>query len=330
MRIGAACMLLHPDGEKIADHNMRTTTVAKVATLDSESRLSWIREVVNSNLATLENQIRFVGALPPELRLFRISSGLLPLFTHPIAAAFYAGIADTENRINRLKELGILARSLDVRLSFHPGQFVVLGSQTQRIRENAIKELQYHCDVFTDMGYAGWHDHGIAVNVHVGPKDAAVKEMRELIANAPENLQNFLTLENDEYSWGTARITETFGDMVAIVLDIHHHWINAHSRLEHSDPLVKSVKSTWRGVQPKLHHAMSHPEMCTSSKELHLDTLLSNGYTKSKLRAHTLEPWNNDVNKYALGFGFDVMWEGKNKNLGALQLYDLHKANVSK
>jgi hypothetical protein len=76
------------------------------------------------------------------------------------------------------------------------------------------------------------------------------------------SIANFTTLENDEFSWGVEPIIETFGDLVPVVLDVHHYWISEGVRLQPSDPLVNRIRETWRGVQPKLHLAMSYPELC--------------------------------------------------------------------
>lgn len=314
-------MWLNKDGVKELDSSLSSTTVKYVSGLTSAARHEYLERLVTHNLAALHLQISLAGAEPQCLRMWRIGSDLLPLYTHPIAQDFYCGTMETH--IDRaLHAIGIMSRRLDVRLSFHPGQFVVLASQNPAIRENSMRELQYHCDVFTRMGYTGWHDHGVCVNVHVGVKNAAVQAMRTAIVRAPSNVGNFITLENDEFSWGSRSTVDHFGDLVAHVLDVHHYWIHEGVRLQPQDPLVKDIRATWRGVQPKLHLAMSREELCkgVDNPKLVLSELLERGETRASLRAHSDTPWHAHSVRYARQFGWDIMWEGKDKNLGAQRI----------
>ncbi len=45
---------------------------------------------------------------------------------------------------------------------------------------------------------------------------------------------------------------------------------------------------------------------------------MATGLTKAKLRAHSQSPWHEPTLDYAEQFAanFDIMWEGKDKNLG--------------
>ena len=54
-----------------------------------------------------------------------------------------------------------------------------------------------------------------------------------------------------------------------------------------------------------------------------LPVLLTNGYKKQKLRAHSNFYWNHEVNDWALSFWdkFDIMCESKGKNIASFALY---------
>lgn len=323
-KIGGACKWLDEDGSNVAEANFVTTTVRKLLTLTPKQRHEWMWPIIEHNLTALRRQLEFVAALPPRRRMWRISSELLPIYTHDVTKKFYdhPEIQDLIHR--RLAWCGKFARKHKLRLSFHPGQFVVLGSQNPGIRENSRIELQYHCDVFTMMGYHGWHPDGVSVNIHVGVKNADVKAMRKLLQSST-SIANFTTLENDEFSWGVEPIIETFGDLVPVVLDVHHYWISEGKRLQPKHPLVQRIRETWRGVQPKLHLAMSYPELCGDygpKDKMDLQALLDAGNTRAKLRVHSLHPWHTRSIDYAAQFNFDIMWEGKDKNLGAAVIAD--------
>lgn len=330
IKVGAACKMLNEAGDPVPELNLSTTTVKKLTSLVNSDRNAWLWALVDRNLTALANQLSQVAGWPIHRRMWRIGGDILPVYTHAITRHFY-GSKEVQHEIEkRLLIIGIDARKANIRLSFHPGQFVVLGSRNPGIRENSMRELIYHCDVFTMMGYVGWHPNGLAVNVHVGLKDPDIQAMRTALKGAPSNVRNFVTLENDEFSWCAARIVETFGDLVPLVLDVHHYWIHQGVRLGPTSELATRIRQTWRGVQPKLHLAMSYPELCSASKhELCLNTLIEDNNTRSGLRVHAPEPWHRGCIHYAGRFGFDIMWEGGNKNLGAATISSVLKLNQS-
>jgi hypothetical protein len=57
--------------------------------------------------------------------------------------------------------------------------------------------------------------------------------------------------------------------------------------------------------------------------------LITEGFTKQKLRAHSDFYWNDAVNDWALTFlpNFDMMCESKAKNLASYKLYEKAKEN---
>lgn len=318
MKIGGACKMLTDEGQLWAGANLGTTTVKKLASLSARDRNNWLWALVDHNLTALANQVAIAAAWPKARRMWRIGSDVLPIYTHDVTQRFYNAQEVQDEIAKRLRAIGDVARAAKLRLSFHPGQFVVIGSKNPGIRENSMRELKYHCDLFTMMGYDGWHPDGIAVNIHVGVKEPAVKEMRTLLRRAPSNVRNMVTLENDEFSWCAREIVDTFGDLVPLVLDVHHYWIHQGKRLKADDPLVNDIRATWRGVRPKLHLAMSFPELCEASpKNLVLSKLLDAGNTRAKLRVHAQSPWHARCIEYTAGFDMDIMWEGGDKNLGA-------------
>ena len=323
IRIGGACIYLTDEYVRLPHINMRVTNVRNVSKVSGKDRHDWLWDIMDHNLKALREQVIALSLLPPVMRMWRISSELLPVATHPVTQSFYDQREVMDYLMVSLMWIGNYCRSHRIRLSFHPAQFVVLGSKNPGIRENAIRELIYHCDVFSMMGYDKWHQDGTSVNVHVGPKEAAVKEMRTLLRRSPPNILRFLTLENDEFSWGAQQIVDEFGDMVPVVLDIHHYWVMHEKRLRPDGLLSDQIRLTWRNIRPKLHHAQSMPQLCGMApldKVLSIKPMLDAGIKKSQLRIHSDHPWHDWSNEYAVSFGFDVMWEGKDKNQGALSI----------
>jgi UV DNA damage repair endonuclease len=110
-------------------------------------------------------------------------------------------------------------------------------------------------------------------------------------------------------------------------LDLHHHWVNCGEYVQHDDPRVQQVVSSWRGVRPTLHYSLSREDIIGAHDDVVMPdmfTLLENGYKKQKLRAHSNFMWNQAVNQYAGEFWpqFDIQVEAKAKNLASHALYE--------
>ena len=61
------------------------------------------------------------------IKVLRISSEIFPHFSNPKVNDYDMDFAD-----NLLKKIGFLARKLNHRLTFHPGQYNVVGSPTEK------------------------------------------------------------------------------------------------------------------------------------------------------------------------------------------------------
>jgi hypothetical protein len=198
----------------------------------------------------------------------------------------------------------------------------VLASESDGIVERSIEEFEYHTDMARWMGY-GKSFQDFKINVHIsgrrGPDGikAAYKRL------SPE-ARNCLTIENDEMTWGIDSSIELV-DTCALVLDIHHHWINSGEYIEANDDRVKRIIDSWRGVRPVLHYSVSREDCLIDYPGYirpDLPTLLEQGYKKQKLRAHSNFYWNKSVNEWALSFldTHDIMCESKAKNLASFAL----------
>ena len=164
--------------------------------------------------------------------------------------------------------------------------------------------------------------------MHISGREGPDGIRRALTKLSPE-ARNCITIENDEMTWGIDSSIELVKDC-ALVLDIHHHWINSGEYIDPNDDRVKRIIDSWRGVRPTLHYSLSR-EDCLIDHPRHqrpaLSPLLEAGYKKQKLRAHSEFYWNTAVNEWALSFRdqFDIMCESKAKNLASFALYEQAK-----
>jgi hypothetical protein len=256
--------------------------------------------------------------------MVRLSSDLLPVYTQSDWAYFWRRNDVRDYCERHFISIGDIARSRDVRLSFHPGQFTVLASDNPDIVERSIEEFEYHADMARFMGY-GKSFQDFKINVHISGR-AGPAGIQAALKRLSTEARNCITIENDEISWGIDSSLE-LGNDLALVLDIHHHWIHTGEYFEINDERTKRIIDSWRGVRPVLHYSVSREDVLVGHTGLQrpsLVPLMENGHKKGKLRAHSNFYWNTAVNEWALSFldHFDIMAESKGKNLASFALHE--------
>lgn len=321
-RIGFACKINESHDKALAGHNTGTTTITWLNNQTKQKAEEKLWAILDKNTNAVRKQLEWLAKLPTNQRMMRISSDLLPAYTHEQWEYFYWQSDVLRELEARFGMIGEIARANDIRLSFHPGQFCVLASNNPGIVENSIREFEYHVDLIRYMGY-GKQFQDFKCNVHIGGKlgpDGIKQAMRKLSREA----RNTITIENAEYTWGLDASLELV-DTCALVLDIHHHWINTGEYIEPTDPRFQQVMDSWRGVRPVIHYSVSREDCLVDHDPLvkpDLKQLKALGFTSAKLRAHSDYYWNTACNSWALTFlpYADIMCESKQKNLASQQL----------
>lgn len=335
-RVGFACKFMHPDQtlpKKLLEAKEKplremATTVAWLNRQKREIAEQKLWDCLQYNSASLLRLVEYVGSLEPSLRMFRISSNQLPVYTENTWRYFWQK-PDVQSEAERLySKVGELARKLDVRLSMHPGQFCCLASDNPDVVERSIDEFEYHADLIRWMGY-GKKFQDFKCNVHLSGKLGAEGFLKSYSLLSPE-ARNTITIENDEYSSGVDDILK-IRDTVPLVLDIHHHLIHSSGEyIKPTDERFKKIIESWRGVRPVIHYSVSREDLLINhdTETLpNINVLVENGFKKGKLRAHSDLMWNNACNDWAYEFWqyADIMTEAKHKNLASKGLYDFFK-----
>ena len=336
-RIGFACKYMHPDQnqkKKLLEEiqrplNTRSTTVAWLNRQTKEVAEQRLWDIMVHNINSYSNLIEYVGGLDNGLRMVRLGSDVLPVYTEPTWSYFWRKTDVREYCEKHFRPVGELARKLDVRLSMHPGQFTVLASDNPDIVERSIEEFEYHVDVARWMGY-GAKFQDFKINVHISGRKGPAG-IQAVIPRLSEEARNTITIENDENSWGIEASLE-LRKQLALVLDIHHHWVKTGEYISPSDDRFLGIVDSWRGVRPVIHYSVSREdylEVHNVDDRPNMQQLLDNGYKKQKLRAHSDYMWNNAVNQWALQFWehADIMVESKAKNLASEKLYEWFNTN---
>jgi UV DNA damage repair endonuclease len=332
-RIGFACIYSEIHSKKgvisVPEYNLSGTTVSWLNRQTRDVAVEKLWNILKSNLQNAYNLVNKVGSFDPSLRMVRIGSDVLPVYTHRDWSWFWKQPDVRAYCEKSFAVVGAEARKKNVRLSFHPGQFCCIVSDDSDIVDRSVEELEYHTDMIRWMGF-GISKLDFKLNIHLSGR-RGVDGFSDAWNKMSPELRNCLTLENDEYQKGLDDLL-TLKDKVGIVLDIHHHLIKKEEYIQSSDSRIQQVIESWRGVRPTIHYSQSRedyldPQVHTGLPQM--SVLLQQGYRKQKLRAHSDYMWNNDVNDWALTHSAwaDILVEAKKKNLASHALYSYAKEN---
>ena len=330
-RIGFACKFseINSKGEVVSVPELNTggTTLAWAKRQTRSVAEDKVLEVARRNITHTHNLVKKVSSLDPQLRMVRLTSDMLSFYTEPSWKDFWQ-TTDVQNELAKMfAPIGETARANDVRLSFHPDQFVVLASERDEVVNKSIEEFEYHCDMVRMMGY-GKTFQDFKVNVHISGRRGP-QGIRDVYNRLSPEARNTLTLENEEYTHGLSDCL-SLSDLVPTVMDIHHNWVREGTYIDCNDNLVKKVIDSWRGIRPAMHYSVSREDVLTGHDRNQLPdqaALIEAGLSKQKLRAHSDYYWNEAVNDWALTFldNFDMMCESKAKNLASFKLLERYK-----
>lgn len=238
-----------------------TNRTLRLASLGDVERL---KDLVRKNIAGLETILRWNAERG--ISLFRIGQSLVPFASHPAFPYDWASEHGEE-----IRRAGELARSLGIRPSMHPGQYIQPASSRPEVAERSLNELRYATRVFDLMGAED------AVTVlHMGgaygdrPGTAArfVEVMRP-----QEEVLRYLALENDERIWTASEVVETARALnIPAITDSFHHGLNPGG-LSLREAIDFSLP-TWemRAARPKLHLSSQDPEKRPGAHAYYVET----------------------------------------------------------
>tara|TARA_R110001592_G_scaffold45033_3_gene144171 strand:- start:2702 stop:3760 length:1059 start_codon:yes stop_codon:yes gene_type:complete len=338
-RIGFCCKYLDEDQtqkpkvlkEIQQNYTERQTTVAWCNRQERSVAEDRLLEIVRHNMKSAYNLVEYVGTLPAQRRMVRLGSNQIPMATQPDWRYVFEDKTVLKELERGFRRIGDHARERDVKLSFHPGQFCVLASDNPDVVERSIDEFEYHVNMARWMGY-GKEFQDFKCNIHISGRQG-YQGIIDILPKLSPEARNIITIENDEMCHGLDA-SLMLKDHVALVLDIHHHWIRDEEYIQADDDRVKMVIDSWRGVRPTLHYSYSRDEWLNQSSRIDegnrhdtchsIPELLETGAKKQKLRAHSDYYPNEKTNDWALTFldSFDIQCEAKAKNLASQQLYD--------
>jgi UV DNA damage endonuclease len=273
------------------------------------------------------------------ISMYRLSSDLAPYATHPDMPQFHAMVAESDAE---LAAFGAKARSLDMRLSFHPSQYILLNSPNPELTTKSIGDLASQSEMLDRMGL----DDEAVVITHVGgvydDREAARARWIEGWEQCPEHVRRRLVLENDDIRFSAADVLwihERTG--VRLIFDYQHFWCLNPEGLDLRETLERFMASWPEGVRPKIHFSSPRTEMRELKQKItpaQRGKAKAGEVTKAPVKANArvktvLRPpvWTGHADftnpfefatfmRTANGLVFDVMLEGKSKDLALMKL----------
>jgi UV DNA damage endonuclease len=216
MRFGLCCLFIN---QAVA---FRTTTAKALSALSRDDQLRKLSDICHHNARNLMLALEAVQRLG--IGSFRIMSPLFPRMTHPEVGYELVDLPDGDTIAHLLGSIRSYARKYDIRLSFHPDQFVVLSSPHPAVVANSVRELEYQAGLAEALG-------ADVINIHAGgvygDKSAALQRFCRVFPDLPDNVRARLTLENDDVSYTVRDLLPVCGQLsVPLVYDVHHHRCN--------------------------------------------------------------------------------------------------------
>ena len=286
MSIGYACLNIGTPQTNIRSVMQRNATPEKLT------------EVIAHNLEALEKMVDY--NIANDIRLYRISSDLIPFGSSPVNALDWPEIHK-----EAFDRIGAKIRNSGMRVSLHPGQYTVLNSPTEDVVERAVEDLIYHDKILTALGTDTTNKIVLHVGGIYGDKEAALDRFADNFQRLPETVQNRLIIENDDRLYNIEEVLGLANRLqFPAVYDNLHHAINPPPSGGNDQYWIAEAKKTWKEADgnQKIHYSQQAPSKRSGA---HTDTIQLDTFLK----------FYNQLDDSTI----DIMLEVKEKNLSAIK-----------
>ncbi|QUW23697.1 UV DNA damage repair endonuclease UvsE [Sporosarcina sp. Marseille-Q4063] len=279
----------------------KTLTFTRYSTLPKKERMERLKFITAQNLQHTKRILYY--NIAHEIEVYRFSSSLVPLATHPEVMWDFLTPLKKE-----WKEIGDLVKHYKLRVSFHPNHFTLFSSPRKEVTMNALISMDYHFKMLEAMNAL---DTGL-INIHIGgaygDKKQSLDRFHQNLKKLPKKIKKHMTLENDDKTYDILEtLTACEKENIPMVFDYHHYVANnGEIDLPH---YLHRIFKTWRNtnIVPKVH--ISSPKSDQAFRS-HADYISLDFVLPFLKMAKEL---NQD---------FDIMIEAKQKNLAMLRLVE--------
>ncbi|MEH7108551.1 UV DNA damage repair endonuclease UvsE [Bacillus sp. JJ1764] len=279
----------------------KALTFARYSALPKNERMEKLKSITAQNLQHTKRILYY--NIAHEIELYRFSSSLVPLATHPEVMWDFISPFKQE-----WEELGQLVKKFKLRVSFHPNQFTLFTSPRDEVTTNAVTDMEFHYKMLEAMDAIG----SALINIHIGgaygDKETSLNRFHQNIKTLPLEIKKVMTLENDDKTYDVLETLDTCEkENIPMILDYHHFMAN---KGEVDLPLyLQRIFDTWNSfhLSPKVHISSPKSEEAYRSHADYVDLDFVLPFLKMA------KELNQD---------FDIMIEAKQKNLAMHKLVE--------
>jgi UV DNA damage endonuclease len=246
MKFGLCCLFRE---EKI---NFKTFTLKNLSVEKIES-------VYNHNIDTLQKAFDYCHQ--NGIESYRISSDLLPKFGTLLREKFF--FRDFLNPfLEKLEKLN----SYNLTLSFHPSQFVNMGSPLENVIKNSIDDIRDHILL---SKYLKVNE----INIHIGGRydnreETKKRFIKNMLLHFSRDELDMITLENDELNFSINDVVEVAEALkIRVVYDIHHERCFQIGKEIDEEENFRKARESWKNFSyQRVHLSSPRDGYSTSSK----------------------------------------------------------------
>ena len=220
-----------------------------------EKGLNYVGELALSNLDNMLHILHW--NVDNDILLYRMSSDMFPWMSEYESE----DLPNYKQISHKCQAIGNYAMSNNIRLSFHPGPFNVLGSNNLNVVEKTINELTKHAEIMDLIGLD--QSHYYPINIHVSAtkpsKKVIAKQFCEGFNRLPKTVKSRLTVENDDKlaQYTPTDLYDLIHSEIGIPLTFDQfHFVCGNQDSTLQEALELSL-STWGGIKPLTHHSSS-------------------------------------------------------------------------
>ena len=261
IRLGLCCQFVD---EPI---RFRSATHRYAGALDAASRRDYLASIASDNAGALLAAVERCAELG--IGAFRVTSQILPLGTHPESGYTLEALDPSGAIEESYRAAGARARALDVRLSFHPDQFVVLNSERESVVVSSLGELEFQTKVAELIGVDTLVLHGGGT---AGGMEAALERLERGIERLSDQARTRLALENDDRQFAPADLLPLARRLgVAVVYDVHHHRCRPDGLTVAE--ATEGAAATWNGREAWVHISSPRDGWAAANPRPHSDLI---------------------------------------------------------
>ena len=290
MNIGYACMTVGVPYTDFSSCRLKNA---------SKERLN---DITYHNIKILDKIVDY--NIANGIRLFRISSDLIPFGSHAVNTLRWWELFQTE-----FDAIGKKIKDHDIRVSMHPGQYTILNSPHPLVVESAVEDLVYHNRLLDALHT----DHSNKIVLHIGglygDKKQSIQRFITNYALLPDNIKTRLIIENDDKFYHVRDLLEIGHSLnIPVVYDNLHNRLFTDNAERSNSEWIELCAATWKQQDgtPKIHYSQHNLQ---KRKGSHSDTVKTDEFLHFY---HSLKNKN-----------LDIMLEVKDKNISANKCINL-------